>query len=151
MKVEIAATFAAAPAPIWESMVASRQMVQWFCKEATFDARVGKPYRVVLPGKADVPETITGRVLAWVPEVRLSLSVTGAHLAGETTVTLFLASQGDGSTKLMIVHDGFKRLPSKIRTEAAEAAERFWRTTIAQLATHLGVAVQEAATPVAAK
>jgi uncharacterized protein YndB with AHSA1/START domain len=148
MKVEIAATIAAAPAPIWEAMVASRQMVQWLAKEAQFDARVGKPYRVVLAG--DPAETITGRVLAWVPEVRLSLSVTGTHLAGETTVTLFLASQTDGSTKLTIVHDGFKRLPSKIRTEAAEAAERFWQTTTAKLAAHLGAAIVDAA-PVAAK
>lgn len=150
MKVEIAATIAAAPAPIWEAMVASRQMVQWLAKEAQFDARVGKPYRVVLAGAGDEVETITGRVLAWVPEVRLSLSVTGTHLAGETSVTLFLASQGDGSTKLTIVQDGFKRLPSKIRTEAAEAAERFWYATVEKLAGYLGAGIVTAA-PVAAK
>jgi uncharacterized protein YndB with AHSA1/START domain len=144
MKVEIAATLAAAPAPIWEALVASRQMVQWLAKEAQFDARVGKPYRVVLPGKGDEPETITGRVLAWVPEVRLSLSVTGAHLAGETTVTLFLASLGEGRTKVTVLHDGFKRLPSKVRTEAAEAAERFWHSTLEKLAAHLGVALVDA-------
>jgi uncharacterized protein YndB with AHSA1/START domain len=145
MKVEIAATLAAAPGPIWESMVASRQMVQWLAKEAQFDARVGKPYRVVLAGAGDEAETITGRVLAWVPEVRLSLSVTGAHLAGETTVTLFLASLGDGRTKVTVMHDGFKRLPSKLRAAAMESAEQFWQDTLAKLAAHLGVAIVDTA------
>lgn len=142
MKVEVAATLPTAPASLWHVLATSRQLTQWLAREAQFEARVGKPYRLVLSGTKP-EEIVTGRVMAWVPEVRLSLSVSTSSYSAETVVTLFLASLGEGRTKLTIVHDGFKRFPTKERPAAMAKAEAFWQQTIDRLAAHLGVTVTE--------
>ena len=144
MKIEVVATLATSPAYIWHAMVTPLQMVRWFAKDAVFEARVGKPYRIVITNSAGKDETLTGRVAAWVPEVRLSLSVSGAKaLATETVVTLFLASLGEGRTRVTIVHDGFKRLANKDRADAMTAAETFWKQTLTKLGAHLNAAIIE--------
>ncbi|MBC7541809.1 MAG: SRPBCC domain-containing protein [Candidatus Sericytochromatia bacterium] len=146
MKVEVVATLAVAPAYIWHAMVTPLQMSRWLCKEAVFEARVGKPYRILLakPEGATKDEVLSGRVAAWVPEVRLSLSVTGAkHLTTETVVTLFLASLGEGKTRLTIVHDGFKKMANKDRPEAMAAVETFWKNAVIRLAALLNTTIVE--------
>lgn len=142
MKVEVVATIAATPATIWQALIQPKQIAQWFAKEAQFDARVGKSYRIEMASEGGEPEILTGRVAAWVPEVRLSFSVSGPGFWGETVVTYFLSTLEDG-TKLTIVHDGFKRLAAKKRGDAVAASEAFWAKAIAQLVEHLGVTMVE--------
>lgn len=144
MKVEIVATVAAVPAKIWQAMIRPRELEKWLATEAQFDARVGRPYRLVLPFDAQ-PVTATGRVSAWVPEVRLSFTMGGTPWGIETSVTFFLSALETGQTKLTVYHDGFKKLPAKRRAEAAAEAEAFWCQALERLQRHLGVTVSPAA------
>jgi len=148
MKVEVVATIAAAPAYIWHAMIRPQELEHWLATEAQFDARVGRPYRLVLPFAE--PVTATGRVIAWVPEVRLSYSMTGTPWGVDTTVTFFLASQEGGQTKLTVFHDGFKKLPNKRRSEVMADVEAFWVKAFERLQSHMGLPVSAPQVAVAA-